>query len=950
MKTHLLTSILCHPTYGRSITHKKTTLSLLLLGAALLLSLPARADIVKGQVVDADTGEPLPNASLEAKFMLGPNSWSSMTFTADSLGRFSQSMATTGKCTFTARMIGYNDARRESYVYGHESNDTIDLGPFRLKPTALMLSEVKVSGKMKRFTMSGDTIVFHPEAFRLEEGARLDELIRKLPGVENRDGRLYWNGKPIRMMMNGKDAFGDGGMLGALPAEAVENIKAYNKASDLARATGKDDGKEDHVLDIKIKPGFMDKWYGDVEAQVQTPDRYLGSLSMQRLSDSAPMMVYANANTLNQTKLAGIGWWNWSTSGDDGQAQLGNVEYQHNWKTPGAKDWMNNRMNVGAQISNSKRWGTNYSTRQTYYPGQAKTWQLGQDGEETKSLEPKFHFNFVDWTDTLNQVSAYGNVGYTKTEKMQNNASALFDSSPFDRGDFPLEEALAATVGTPLYERMINRSRYHSTSIQESFNTEMTAGWTHNVRDGRYGVTAQFNYINELGRMNGHRTWDYLREHIAEQEFQYGRTPDRKLSLSLEAEYEQWLSKKLRLNFSYKIGLDHRNTTNSYYTSPSETLLHDSLDTWLDAANSYRSRNHTVRHKFHLGSTWNVGPLSFMPAIDIIAQHEHLDYQRGRLDTTAVRRSWMLNPEMAVRWKMGKQQGLDLKYGYTTQLPALLSTLAYTDDTNPLYVVEGNPGLRRSHTHRSSLIYNHTWLRQQATFSAELNYDREVCPVTTVMQYDAQMGIYRSHQENVRGGDRWRLNLNGDKSWSEHVRLKDVMSTSLATRYGYLATLRQGEAAQLNRQRTWNWSNTTEVTYQNDWLETTLYAQLNMTQERYSLAPTYDHTRWDNDYGWRLLVKWKKWQVQSNLHEEVQRGFVSAAFNRRMLLWDASVAYKCLHNKGLLKLSANDIFNNARYYQANVTAYQRSESWSEYLHHYLNLSFTYHLDAKAKKG
>ena len=82
--------------------------------------------------------------------------------------------------------------------------------------------------------------------------------------------------------MNGHDIFGGSGIVADLPAEAVQNIKSYNKASDFAKHSGKDDGKEDQVLDIKIKAGFMDKWYGDIKAKLQSPKNYQASISSSK--------------------------------------------------------------------------------------------------------------------------------------------------------------------------------------------------------------------------------------------------------------------------------------------------------------------------------------------------------------------------------------------------------------------------------------------------------------------------------------------------------------------------------------------------------------------------------------------------------------------------------------------------------------------------------------------
>ena len=134
--------------------------------------------------------------------------------------------------TIKASMIGYETATKHSYSSGYSGTDTLDLGDFLLKPTELMLDDVVVTAKAHRFTMSGDTIVFHPEAFKLKEGARLDELIKRLRGVVEKDGKLYWNNKPLRMLMNGRDIFGGGSIVGEIPAEAVKNIKTTTRQAN----------------------------------------------------------------------------------------------------------------------------------------------------------------------------------------------------------------------------------------------------------------------------------------------------------------------------------------------------------------------------------------------------------------------------------------------------------------------------------------------------------------------------------------------------------------------------------------------------------------------------------------------------------------------------------------------------------------------------------------------
>ena len=197
----------------------------------------ASADIIRGRVVDSETKEALPEASVKMSQKFGDNGMITTTTKADSLGVFH--VHADGKCSIEVSMLGYYSKTKTVLVFGDSRKDTLDIGNIELKMSPQMLKMVEVTGRARRFTVRGDTIVFHPEAFHLQEGARLDELIRQLPGVEvDNQGKMSWNGKPIRLTMDGEGMMGGDQLIRQLPAEAVKDMKAYNKASEFSERTG----------------------------------------------------------------------------------------------------------------------------------------------------------------------------------------------------------------------------------------------------------------------------------------------------------------------------------------------------------------------------------------------------------------------------------------------------------------------------------------------------------------------------------------------------------------------------------------------------------------------------------------------------------------------------------------------------------------------------------------
>ena len=200
---------------------KRRLLSVIVLVSVVLCVM---GDTLKGRIIDAETKEPI-----EGAYVFIKQKHESMTVgrttSSDSLGCFS-GQASMLRTTVEISAIGYYDKR----VNVACSADTAinHLGDIEMKPNTKVLQELKVRAKMKRFILRGDTIVFNPEAFSLEEGERLDALLKKLPGMQmNSDGTLSWNGRPVRLRMNGNNTLSDN-LIGQLPVEAVQEIKGYD--------------------------------------------------------------------------------------------------------------------------------------------------------------------------------------------------------------------------------------------------------------------------------------------------------------------------------------------------------------------------------------------------------------------------------------------------------------------------------------------------------------------------------------------------------------------------------------------------------------------------------------------------------------------------------------------------------------------------------------------------
>ena len=908
-----------------------------------LLSIPAsiHAEDLKGRVLDANTKEPIEKASVKIEIKSG-NSTQIMDITSDAEGKFSCSSSFEGRMTIKASMIGYETATKHSYSSGYSGTDTLDLGDFLLKPTELMLDDVVVTAKARRFTMSGDTIVFHPEAFKLKEGARLDELIKRLPGVVEKDGKLYWNNKPLRMLMNGRDIFGGGSIVGEIPAEAVKNIKTYNKASELAQQSGNDDGKDDNVLDINIKPGFMDKWYGDMTARLQTPKNYQASVQTNLLSDRNPTLVSIDANNVDYFQKLGIDWYNKGNFDDFGKAQSAAAAWQHNWKQGTHKFSNRNNVSFSSNFNHTDGWGTEYRTDQTIPTlGNAKTWGLSRNKRYEHKIQPTIMADLFTFADSVNYITADLKFEYTFQRKNEEASSARFNSNPEAFGDFPLDPALMAKHGDDIYRHLINRKRTYAQSTNEALNTTLNAKWGHLLgKKGQFSFGTTANYSNGNNRTNTNQQIDYVEQGVQSPLYQYSRLPFHNLDFKAYTELQYYITNNLLLTGGYTFDKLNKSVRQDFYSTDVQSKLDNNRDEVKDAANSFDSHRSTATHTAQAGLTYKLDKWQFLPNIKVDWLHEHLDYQRGRLDTASTRNSVLINPNMEIKWKIGKRSNFGFTFNYTTSLPDLLSTLAYRDDTDPLWIKEGNPLLHRSHKHSSMVTYRQTLPRVQSMMLLKAGYTHNTNPIASVFYYNPATGVYRTHDENVRGGDEWLFSAVLDKGIGDNFHLFTKAETYFTTSYGYLAALNETVEKQQNKLKQLTLNLSPELSYEHDWLVLNLFGSMNLRRNRYSLASEYNNTFGNYNFGLKGLAKLKQWEFSTKFEDRLRSGYLSPEINRHRLVWNANAKWLFWKGKGVLGIDLDDILNQAVWNSSTITPTQRTEQWEEAMHHFARISFT----------
>lgn len=932
--------------------HLRTLLFALLLVQAAAL----RADIVIGRVVDAETGEPLPEAKLQ---VISQSEYAMMVYQlqADTAGCFSRRLEE-DRCELRADYPGYYTAKRV-FMAG-PGKDTLNLGDIKLKPTEFLLRGADVKARARRFTLHGDTVVFNPEAFELSEGARLAELLEKLPGVTQKDGQYYWMDKPMRIQMNGEDLFADNSIFTErLPAEAVDKIKAYNKASELAKRTGKDDGEEDYVLDIQIKPGFLEKWYGSAAATYQTAKRYRLNLDAMYLSMHDPMMACFNWGNNNQN-IFNKTMNGYSMGGRDtyGKQLFGAYGYKHQWSRQQGSKELKNYVTLSANAAHNDSWGGSSQTHETFFPGEARTFGLSDAKRNRHDVEPSLEFRARHELDSMTILDATAGWSYGKTRLSETRRSAVFDTNPHDLTDRPLDAAFADAWPDGYVDHLTTRSRYENLNLSERMTTNYGIGLSRFFRNGKFVVGTRGTYSDTKRSVHAVKDIRYYRETgDAARLFEksYNDMPSHDFSSNVNAGYTQTFAKDVTLNVGYNF--DHSRTFEKdwQYLLPDGTdearpmLSEEEFETFFDPTDSYRSRTTKNSHALGAKATIILGKLVLTPQLAFTRYREKLNYFRNELDTVAVRHKNLWRPSFNVRWKVKRGLSLEGNYSYSATDPELLNTLDYTDSNDPLNITRGNPLLRRSFTHEAMLKFAGNITKGQQSILASLNYTRRVDPVTLLFTYDPSTGAYDQTWDNVRGGDTWTARVSYDRALGEFFRFANEVRFIHSTAYAYLTRTDPQAAFRLNRTRTITFSEKPEISYEQKGLYLGLSARYAIDHRRNSA--TYDWNNRLTDYTVDIEGRYKleKWQFWTSLSLDGCAGYAMSEMNRLRPIWEASVKWKVLP-AATLELQADDILHKDVFYFSNVTANERTEHRSSNMSQYLSVTFTYNFDAKKAKA
>ena len=899
---------------------------------------------ITGMVID-DAQDPIPQTTVR---LLKTDSTLVKGALTNMEGKFKLASQQTGDFILQVTCVGFKPYTKRIKV----SEKDVAVGTIAMEPDAIMLKGATVTGQAAKVMLKADTFIYNAAAFRTPEGSVVEELVRRLPGAEvSDDGTIKINGKQVKkILVDGKE-FMTGDTKTAiknLPTNIIDRIKAYDKQSDMARVSGIEDGEEETVLDFGIKAGMNKGVMANADLGVGTKDRYAGRIFGGVMKDDLKVFLMTNANNTNDQGFPG---------GGGGGGRFGGGRQGLNaMKMTGLN--LNYEKTDKLTIDGSIRW--NHSDGDTYSKSATESFYSGTTSSFSNSRSQNFsrgnQWNGqmrLEWQpDSMTNIMFRPNFSYSSNDATNWGMSATFDENPYDYSDDPLSDIVNLAKK---YNIVKNYNVNDGVNYSDSKTLRGMLQYNRRLNNRGRNITLQVNANWGEGTsesMSNNYIYLFTTPDTTITN-RYNLTPQDNWGYSLRANYSEPIADRVYLQVGYRYqysytksdrktyslnGMDYSGIEPIYrnfdvYLNPLPYPLDYYEDQTLSRYSNYKNYTHTaeltlrvVRPTYNL----NVG-------FQVIPQKSHFvqDYTklvdgvttRLRADTT--RTVTNFTPTVDFRWTKSQTGQLRLTYRANTQQPSISDLLDVYDDSNPLRITRGNPGLKPSFTQNINLFYNDYFTNHQRAVMTFVNFSTTSNSVSNKTTYNTETGGTITRPENIDGN--WNSNLgfmfNTAIDSAGYFNMNTFTNLSYNHNVGYVSVNSLSDSEK-SVTKALGIGERLSASYRNEWFEFELSGSLNYTYRRSELQSNNNLDTWQFSYGAMtgVTAPWGT-QLTTNINMQSRRGYSDESMNTNELIWNAQLSQSFLKGNALtLSLQFYDILQQQSTVSSILNAMQRSDT------------------------
>ena len=933
---------------------------------------------VKLKLIDEKTFEPVSYAT--ASLTVKGETTAAKYVLTDAEGVASLAKIKKGTYVLKAELMGYNTHQQEITV---EKN--LDLGEIKMSEDVKVLDAASVSAVGNPIVVKKDTVEYSASSFKTSDNDMLEELLKKLPGVEvEADGSITANGETVtKIMIDGKPFFLDDPQLASknIPAKLIEKIKVVEKKSDQALFTGIDDGEHETVIDLSVKPGVMDGVFGNVmaggghdvpgERSDMNDPRYQAAAMMGRFSDKTQLSVILNGNNtnnrgfndvagsmMNEMRGSGLGRamggsgrgngistsWMGGLNGTwdlfDGDMELsGNYLYNRSNRVVEEESSRVTYMEDGSHLLNENA-GSNTSFSQ----GNRFGMRLEHDFSKNTSLvfEPQFNFGSGSYAEhsefhtdrSFEGDTTHTNRGFTDDKGSNRNWSA---------SGFIL---LRQKLGKPGRTISVNFRYNYRNNEMLGYNQSLT--YSDENKDGNWDsnpevVNQKIERVSDNTSLNGRVVYtEPLAEH-----------------LYFEANYQYGWTRNVSRKTAYKSG-----NIDDVLGADVKSLEYVQEGSVKDDTYSNDIVNRTINQRGGISLSYQKPGIRAQLGMAVTPTDTYNETNGETYESMVY--NWA--PQASFNYEFNDNAHMRIRYNGRSNQPSTSQLMPVPDNSDPLNVSLGNPFLQPYFNHNFNANFGYT--NKETFTSVQGNVGGGIVdnPITNAKWYDemgAQYSIPVNGPGNYSANGRIMINSPLGKSdfsifsmtngnYNESTSFIGKGNLDSGKYYNaetaefnydlfhqdYPDMSKADDVFTTNKTQTVSFMQRLRLTYRNDFVEFVAGGRTRMSRSWYTIANANVNTTWSNqaEFSMNLTIPGGM-NIIADADYNWYNGYTTPQEDEIIL--NAEITQLLFKNKFTLALKAYDILGQSKNLSVSDNQNIHQEVRNNTLGRYIILSLTY---------
>ena len=839
-------------------------------------------------------------------------------------GSFTLKNVKKGSYLLHITFIGYDPLYQPLQITGKKN--PVNVGKLELSDGAIELGEAVVIGKAPEVTVRNDTVEYNADSYKVTEGSVLEDLLKKMPGVEvDSEGKITVNGKEVKkVMVDGKEFFSDDPKVASknLPAKMIDKLQVLDKKSDMAQMTGFDDGEEETVINLTVKPGMKQGWFGNAYGGYGSKDRYEGNAMVNRFVNNDQITFMGGANNTNNMGFSDLASTMFSGMGGGGGRRGGfgagsGITSSGNAGLNFSKEFKPDKLTLGGntRYSHSDNDARSKSDRQNILPGDSSSYDNSEAMSRTKS--DNFGVDFrLEWKpDTMTQLIF--RPSFSLSHSMNDNFS---DATTLDN-----ERDTVNTNKSNNYSESngynLNASIDFSRKLNNKgrvFSATLSGGNSDSYSDGMN--RSDIVYFNQT---------DALKNSIIDQRSRY----DNK-GFNYRA-YVSWVEPIGHNNFiqaTYSISQRKQEALKNVYNQDA-----DGIYNVLDSAYSQSYRNNFISQRASLSFKSQRAKFNYTIGLNLDPSYSSSENFVGDTTLSKITRKVVnLSPMAQFNYMFDKRTNLRIMYNGRTSQPSMTQLQPVADISDPTNITIGNPDLNPRYTNNVFIRFQQFTPEKQRAFMIMANGSYIINDIVSYTSYNQETGVKTTTYKNVNGNysGNVRMMLNTPLK-NKKFSINSMTMASFANSNGYINE-------EKNTNRNLILSERGGIDFRSSYLDLGVNGNILYNATSNSLQKENNQNTFNYGAGgYTTIYLPLNFKIESDVNWSTNSGY-GDGFKQNEVLWNASASKSFLkNNQGTLRFKIYDILQQRSNISRSVTASYIQDSEYNTLGSYFMVHFIY---------